>query len=156
MRTSLEARAVSGQTGAPEAYTEGGGKTRPLGIPVLEDKLLQLAASRVLTAIYEQDFLPASRGYGPGSGALGASRDLAGKLGSGRYAWFVDADIRGFFEHVEHGWMIRMLKQRVDDRAFLRLIGKWLLAGVLEEDGKVLHPTTGGIGVRPEWRLVKP
>ncbi len=131
---------------------KGGGKLRPLGIPVLEDKLLQLAASRVLTAVYEQDFLPASRGYRPGSNARETSRVLAAKLGSGRYAWVVDADIRGFFEHVEHGWMIRMLEQRIDDRAFLRLIGKWLRAGVLEEDGKVLHPTAG----TPQGGVISP
>jgi RNA-directed DNA polymerase len=131
---------------------KGDGKLRPLGIPVLEDKLVQLAATRILTAIYEQDFLPVSRGYRPGSDARETSRILAGRLAMGRYAWVVDADIRGFFEHVQHDWMIRMLEQRIDDRAFLRLIGKWLRAGVLEEDGKVLHPLTG----TPQGGVISP
>lgn len=131
---------------------KGDGKRRPLGIPVLEDKLVQLAAARILTAVYEQDFLPVSRGYRPGSDARETSRILAGRLVMGRYAWVVDADIRGFFEHVQHDWMVRMLEQRIDDRAFVRLIGKWLRAGVLEEDGKVLHPTAG----TPQGGVISP
>ena len=132
--------------------SKGGGKLRPLGIPVLEDKLVQLAAARILTAIYEQDFLPVSRGYRPGSDARATSRVLAGRLALGRYAWVVDADIVGFFEHVEHGWLVRMLEQRLDDCAFLRLIGKWLRAGVLEEDGKILHPAAG----TPQGGVISP
>jgi len=131
---------------------KGDGKWRPLGIPVLEDKLVQLAAARILTAIYEQDFLPVSRGYRPGSDARETSRVLAGRLAIGRYAWVVDADIRGFFEHVQFGWMVRMLEQRIDDRAFVRLIGKWLRAGVLEEDGKILHPAAG----TPQGGVISP
>ena len=121
----------------------GGGKLRPLGIPVLEDKILQMAVARVLTAIYEVDFLPLSRGYRPGSNALDTSRDWAARLGGGSYAWVVDADIKGFFEHVDHDWMLKLLGLRIDDKPFLRLIRKWLKAGVLETDGQVMHPTEG-------------
>ena len=122
---------------------KGGGKLRPLGIPVLEDKLLQMAAAKVLAAIYEEDFLPVSRGYRPGGNARETSREWAAMLGGGSYAWVVDADIKGFFEHVDHDWMLRMLELRIDDKPFLRLIRKWLKAGVLETDGRVIHPTEG-------------
>jgi len=131
---------------------KGGGKLRPLGIPVLEDKLLQMAVAKVLTVIYEEDFLPASRGYRPGGNARETSREWAAKLGGGRYAWVVDADIKGFFEHVDHDWMLRMLALRIDDEPFLRLVRKWLKAGVLEADGRVLHPVEG----TPQGGVVSP
>lgn len=128
------------------------GKLRPLGIPALEDKLLQMAVARVLEAIYEQDFLDCSWGYRPKRGAREASRVLAERLFRGRIGWVVEADIRGFFDSISHPWMERMLKERIADSAFLRLIGKWLKAGVLEEDGKVVHPATG----TPQGGIVSP
>jgi RNA-directed DNA polymerase len=131
---------------------KGEGKTRPLGIPVTEDKLLQLAAARILGAIYEADFLNSSWGYRPKRNARAASKVLAGALGTGGYGWVVEADIRGYFEHIDHGWLIRMLSERVHDRAFLRLIGKWLRAGVLEEDGRITHPVTG----TPQGGVISP
>lgn len=131
---------------------KGKGKLRPLGIPVLEDKILQMAVTKVLTAVYEADFLPTSRGYRPGCNARETSRELAARLGGGSYAWIVDADIKGFFEHVDHDWMLKMLELRIDDGPFLRLVRKWLKAGVLEEDGKVTHPTDG----TPQGGVVSP
>ncbi len=131
---------------------KGGGKARPLGIPVVEDKLLQRAVARILEAIYEQDFLRCSYGYRPGVGALDAVDKLTVKLQFGQYDYVVEADIEGFFEHIDHGWMMRMLEERIDDRAFMRLIGKWLKAGVLDTDGKVLHPVTG----TPQGGVVSP
>lgn len=131
---------------------KGGGKTRPLGIPALEDKLLQLAVARLLNAIYEQDFLSCSWGYRPGRGARMASQVLADQLIRGKYNWVVEADIRGFFDHIDHDWMVRMVEERVDDQAFIRLIRKWLKAGILEEDGKVMHPATG----TPQGGIVSP
>lgn len=131
---------------------KGGGKLRPLGIPVLEDKLLQLAAARLLTAIYEQDFLDCSWGYRPNRGPREAGRVLADSLFRGRIGWVVEADIRGFFDNISHEWMLRMLKERIEDKAFLRLIRKWLKAGVLEEDGRVVHPATG----TPQGGIVSP
>lgn len=131
---------------------KGPDKVRPLGIPALEDKLLQLAVAQILDAIYEQDFLDISWGYRPGMGPQAASLALEGRLLCGKYNWVVEADIRGFFEHIDHAWMIKMLEQRVDDNALLRLIGKWLKAGVLEEDGKVLHPAAG----TPQGGVVSP
>lgn len=119
------------------------GKERPLGIPALEDKLVQLACAKLLTAIYEQDFLDCSYGYRPGRGALDAVRDLTFDLQYGRYGYLVEADIQGFFDHMDHAWLLDMLRVRIDDRAFLKLIRKWLKAGVLEVDGQVIHPETG-------------
>jgi len=119
------------------------GKERPLGIPALEDKLVQLACAKLLTAIYEQDFLDCSYGYRPERGALEAVRDLTFDLQYGRYGYLVEADIQGFFDHMDHAWLLDMLRIRIDDRAFLKLIRKWLKAGVLETDGQVIHPETG-------------
>jgi group II intron reverse transcriptase/maturase len=128
------------------------GKRRPLGIPALEDKLVQLAVARMLEAIYEQDFLDCSWGYRPKRGPREASRVLAARLHRGRIGWVVEADIRGFFDNISHPWMMRMLEERVADRALLHLIEKWLRAGVLEEDGKVMHPATG----TPQGGIISP
>ena len=120
-----------------------GGKTRPLGIPVVEDKLLQIAVSRILNAIYEPIFLACSWAYRSGRNAREAVRTLTQELQFGCYGYVVEIDIKGFFDRIDHDWLLRMLKLRIDDRPLLRLIGKWLKAGVLEEDGKVMHPETG-------------
>ena len=122
---------------------KGNGTQRPLGIPAVEDKLLQLAVARLLEAIYEQDFLRCRDGYRPQVGALEAVDTLTIKLQFGRYAWVVEADITKFFDTIDHDWMVRMLAERIDDGALLRLIRKWLKAGVLDTDGQVLHPVTG-------------
>ena len=125
---------------------------RPLGIPATEDKLLQLTVKRIIEAIYEQDFLRCSYGYRPNVGALDAVHQLTVKLQFGRYYHIVEADIKGFFDNVDHDWMIKMLEERVDDQAILRLIKKWLKAGVLETDGKVIHPTAG----TPQGGIISP
>ncbi len=131
---------------------KGKGKMRPLGILVLEDKLLQLAATKILSAIYEADFLDMSWGYRPGRGPREASRVLSDALVRGKFGWAVEADIRGFFDNISHEWMLRMVEKRVDDQAFVRLIAKWLRAGVMEEGGKVLHPVTG----TPQGGIISP
>jgi RNA-directed DNA polymerase len=119
------------------------GTERPLGIPALEDKLVQLACAKLLTAIYEQDFVDCSYGYRPGRGALDAVRDLTFDLQYGTYGYLVEADVKGCFDHMDHAWLLDMLRVRIDDRAFLHLIRKWLKAGILETDGQVIHPETG-------------
>ncbi len=128
------------------------GKRRPLGIPVIEDKLLQAACARILTAIYEQEFQAFSYGYRPGRGAGDAVRDLTFDLQYGCYGYVVEADIKGFFDHMGHEWLWEMLCERIDDRAFLGLIRKWLKAGILETDGKVIHPYTG----TPQGGVISP
>lgn len=128
------------------------GKLRPLGIPALEDKILQVAVANILNAIYGQDFLTCSYGYRKGIGPHDALEDLRESLQFGKYHWVVEADIRGFFDNLVHEWLVRMLEERVDDRAFLRLIKKWLKAGVVEEDGRVIHPESG----TPQGGIVSP
>lgn len=128
------------------------GKQRPLGIPALEDKLVQLACAKVLTAIYEQDFLPISYGYRPQRSAREAIEELTFNLQFGRFGYIVEADIKGFFDNLDHDWLLRMLALRIDDRAFLKLIGKWLKAGILDTDGKVIDPETG----TPQGGIVSP
>jgi len=128
------------------------GKRRPLGIPALEDKIVQKAVARILEAIYETDFLECSAGYRPDRGPRGASQQLQHGLYHSRVGWIVEADIKGFFDNVDHDWLGRMLEQRCHDRGFVRLIRKWLRAGVLEEDGSVLHPATG----TPQGGIVSP
>ena len=122
---------------------KAGGKQRPLGIPVIGDKLVQTAVAQILSAIYEQDFLSCSHGYRRGKGPQRAALELSQRLHRGRFSWVVDADIKGFFDHIDHEWLLKMLEQRINDRAFLGLIRKWLRAGILEEDGRVIYPVTG-------------
>ncbi len=122
---------------------KGAGKTRPLGIPVVEDKLLQSAVSEILSAIYEQDFHPFSYGYRPRRGARQAVDDLIVRMQFGRFGYVVEADIKGFFNHIDHDKLLKMLAQRIDDKRFLALINKWLKAGILEEDNSIQYPDAG-------------
>jgi len=127
-------------------------KKRPLGIPAVSDKLLQTLVAEILTAIHEEDFYPNSYGYRRGKGATDAVKDLSKELQYGNYKYIVEADIKGFFDNMKHEWIENMLKLRIDDKAFIRLIKKWLKAGILEEDGKVIHPETGS----PQGGVVSP
>jgi RNA-directed DNA polymerase len=131
---------------------KGNGKYRPLGIPATQDKLLQIAVKRILEVIFEQDFLRCSYGYRPGVGALDAVDKLTIKLQFGKYNYVVEADIKGYFDNIDHSWLLKMLAERVDDKALLWLIEKWLKAGVLDTDGKVLHPVTG----TPQGGIISP
>ncbi|MCP3677999.1 MAG: group II intron reverse transcriptase/maturase, partial [Deltaproteobacteria bacterium] len=128
------------------------GKLRPLGIPAIADKLLQIGVSKILEEIYEQDFLGCSYGYQPGVGALDAIRDLSAVLRSRGYHYLVEADIRGFFDNLDHEKLIELLELRIDDKAFIRLIRKWLKAGILEPDGAVEYPEKGS----PQGGIVSP
>lgn len=122
---------------------KGLGKTRPLGIPVIEDKLAQTAGSEILSAIYEQDFHPFSYGYRPRRSARQAADDLVVRMQFGRFGYVVEADIKGFFSHINHDKLLEMLAQRIDDKRFLRLINKWLKARILEEDKSIHYPEEG-------------
>ena len=124
---------------------KGNGKFRPLGLVATQDKLLQMAVKRILQAIYEQDFLNCSYGYRPNIGALDAVAELTMKLQFGNYHYLVEADIKGFFDNLNQEFLLNMLGERIDDKALLWLIKKWLDAGVLDTDGKVLQPETGSI-----------
>ncbi len=131
---------------------KGQGKLRPLGIPALEDKLLQCAVTQILLAIYEADFLPCSYGYRPGRGPHQAVRELTDELYWGKHNFVVEADIKGFFDHLQHDKLLQMLGRRINDGALLRLIRKWLKAGILEEDGRVIHPELG----TPQGGVISP
>ena len=99
-----------------------GGKTRPLGIPATEDKLLQTAVAKILEAIYEPIFKACSFGYRPKLGALDAIKEVSTKLQFGGFNYIVEADIRGFFDAIDHEMLMEMLKKKIDDKPFLGLI----------------------------------
>jgi group II intron reverse transcriptase/maturase len=108
------------------------GRTRPLGIASLEDKIVQHAVSRLLSAIYEEDFLGFSYGFRPGRGQHDALDALFVGLTRKKVNWVLDADIMGFFDAISHEWMLKFIEHRVADRRIIRLVRKWLRAGVSE------------------------
>jgi RNA-directed DNA polymerase len=118
------------------------GRQRPLGIAALEDKIVQRAVVEVLNAIYEEDFLGFSYGFRPGRSQHDALDALAVGITRTRVNWILDADIRSFFDTVSHDWLIRFVEHRIGDRRMVRLIRKWLKAGVME-DGEVKPATVG-------------
>lgn len=109
------------------------GRQRPLGIPTLEDKIVQRTTVEVLNAIYETDFLGFSYGFRPGRGPHQALDALCVGLLTRKVNWVLDADIRGFFEAIDHEWLVKFIGHRIADRRVGRLIQKWLNAGVLED-----------------------
>jgi len=127
------------------------GRQRPLGIAALEDKIVQRAVVEVLNAIYEEDFLGFAYGFRPGRGQHDALDALAVAITTKRVNWIVDADISAFFDTVDHEWLLRFVERRVGDPRLLRLIGKWLKAGVME-DGIV---TPGRVGT-PQGAVISP
>ena len=108
------------------------GKERPLGIASLEDKIVQGATVELLNAVYETDFLGFSYGFRPGRSPHQALDALAVGFKSKKVNWVLDADIRGFFDTIDHGWMRKFVQHRIGDQRVMRLIGKWLKAGVME------------------------
>ena len=109
------------------------GRQRPLGIASLEDKLVQRAVVEVLNAIYEVDFLGFSYGFRPQRSPHTALDALAVGILRKKVNWLLDADIRGFFDAIDHGWLVKFIEHRIADRRVVRLIQKWLSAGVMEE-----------------------
>ena len=127
------------------------GRQRPLGIASLEDKVVQQAVLWVLQSIYEQDFLGFSYGFRPGRGCHDALDALSVAITSKRVNWILDADIEGFFDSIDHEWLIEFLEHRIGDRRILRLIRKWLRAGV-SEDGQWSKSTVG----TPQGAVISP
>lgn len=117
-------------------------KLRPLGIPTVEDRLLQAAVSRLLAPIYEAGFLDCSYGFRPGRTAHQALAEVRLAVLKGEAHWVAEADIRGFFDHLNHEWLMQMLQLRIGDPWILRLIRKWLKAGTLDQ-GAVTTPEEG-------------
>ena len=111
------------------------GHKRPLGVPVLEDKIVQRSVVEVLNAIYEVDFLGFSYGFRPGRSPHQAVDALAHGISKKWVNWILDGDLQSFFDTLKHDWLVKFLEHRIADRRVIRLIQKWLNAGVLE-DGK--------------------
>jgi RNA-directed DNA polymerase len=109
------------------------GRQRPLAVAALEDKIVQRAVSALLNAIYEEDFLGFSYGFRPGRGAHDAMDALCVGIHSKKVSFILDADIRSFFDEISQEWLIRFLEHRIGDRRIIRLIQKWLKAGILED-----------------------
>src|SRR5690606_15011481 len=102
------------------------GGQRPLGLPTLDDKIVQQGVSQILQSIWEPDFQRCSYGYRPGKSAHQAIHSLTLNLQFRGYGYIVEADIKGFFDNMNHDWLMQMLAQRIDDKALLSLIGQWL------------------------------
>jgi group II intron reverse transcriptase/maturase len=109
------------------------GRRRPLAVAALEDKIVQRAVVALLNAIYEEDFLGISYGFRPGRGTHDALDALCVGIDSRKVSWILDADIRSFFDEISQEWLIRFLEHRIGDRRIIRLIQKWLKAGILED-----------------------
>ena len=116
------------------------GRQRPLGVTTLEDKIVQRATVAVLNTIYETDFLGFSYGFRPGRSQHDALDALYAGLLTRKVNWVLDLDIRGFFDAIDHGWLVQFVEHRIADRRVVRLIQKWLNAGVLEEGKRTRVP----------------
>src|SRR5258708_15037234 len=120
------------------------GRQRPLAVAALEDKIVQRAVTALLNAIYEEDFLGFAYGFRPGRGAHDALDALCVGIHSKKVSFILDADIRSFFDEISQDWLIRFLEHRIGDRRIIRLIQKWLKAGILED--RVVSGRDGGTG----------
>lgn len=129
----------------------GTNKQRPLGIPAYEDKLVQAALAKILTAIYEQEFLDSSFGFRPNRGCHDAIKVLNVILVERPINYIVDADIRGFFDHVNHDWLITLIEHRIQDPNIIRLIKRMLKSGIMEEG--IRYDTTEGT---PQGGVISP
>jgi len=128
-----------------------GGGERPLGIASLEDKIVQRAVAEVLNAVYESDFLGFAYGFRPRRSQHNALDALAVGITNTKVNWILDADIRSFFDTVDHGWLTRFIEHRIGDRRIIRLIRKWLGAGVM--DGTTFTATIRGT---PQGSVISP
>jgi len=131
--------------------SKGEGRVRPLGIPALEDKIVQMGITRILNAIFEPNFLDCSYGFRTGRSCHQALKQLDNSIMTRPVNHIIDADIRSFFDNVDHDWMMRMLGEKVADKNLLKIIRKFLKAGVMEEGE--FYPTEEGT---PQGGLISP
>lgn len=127
------------------------GKLRPLGIPAYEDRLVQGVMAAVLSEVYEPRFLECSYGFRPGRSAHDVVRSINQTIMTKKVNYVLEADIKGFFDNVDHGWMMKFLAHDIQDRNFLRYVKRFLIAGVME-DGKRLDSDRG----TPQGGLISP
>lgn len=127
------------------------GKFRPIGIPALEDKIVQYVVREILQTLFEPNFQDCSYAYRPNRSARQAALKLQEEL-MRECTWVVESDISGFFDNVSHSWMLRMLERRINDQALIGLIRRWLRAGIMQPDGVVEYPECG----TPQGSIVSP
>ena len=127
-----------------------GGKKRPIGIPALEDKIVQKAVATLLGLVYEPMFYDVSHGFREGHSQHLALKELREKCAGLNINWILSADITGLFDNIDHSLLREVLRKRVNDGGILRLVGKWLNAGVVEGD-EIIYPEKG----TPQGRLCK-
>lgn len=129
---------------------KGNGKTRPLGIPTVKDRVVQAAVKRVIEPIFEHDFLPMSYGFRPGRGSKDALRDVDEALKAGK-TWVVDADLQGYFDSIPHDRLMARVEERISDGRLLALLRSWLTQDIVSEMGR-WSPTTG----TPQGAIISP
>ena len=127
------------------------GKQRPLGLPTIEDKLLQRAVGIIVSTVYEQEFLNMSYGFRSRRSAHQAVEGVKTAIATGKVSWVVDADIQSFFDEMDHDWLLKFVSHRIKDKTTLSLIEGWLKAGVME-DGKLFKSSTGA----PQGGVISP
>lgn len=147
----LKARQFKPQPVRRVYIEKGNGKLRPLGIPTVMDKLVQLAVTRILSSIYEPHFLPVSYGYRMGKDAHACLKEINHMIMGKKVNYILDCDIEGFFDNLNHRWLMRCISERITDPHFKRLIHKFLKAGVMEE-GKHLSTKQGS----PQGGIISP
>ena len=149
---ATESEALSGEVGEAKIHSEGGWQREAVRDTGVRGQTDSAGLCEAVECDLRAGVLECSYSYRPERSALDGVRDLTFDLQYGVYGYVVEADVKGFFDHMDHDWLLKMLSLRIDDQAFLDLIRKWLKAGILETDGEVIHPDTG----TPQGEIVSP